>query len=186
MAVVVQRFVAGGRAGVAFSADPMTGDPDTIVIEAALGTGEAVVGGTVVPDHYRIRTRADQSALEVSESVSAARPVLTEAEALTLARLVKRVERALGVAADIEWTYDGRTFWIVQARAITRGGRRPDQTLWTRANLKEVFPDQPSPLALSYLPVALNAMFREYHAAQGYALPADASLVGVFRGRPYL
>jgi len=186
MAVVVQRFIAGGRAGVAFSADPMTGDPDTIVIEAALGTGEAVVGGTVVPDHYRIRTRADQSALEVSESVSAARPVLTEAEALALARLVKRVERALGVAADIEWTYDGRTFWIVQARAITRGGRRPDQTLWTRANLKEVFPDQPSPLALSYLPIALNAMFREYHAAQGYALPADASLVGVFRGRPYL
>jgi len=164
----------------------MTGDPDTIVIEAALGTGEAVVGGTVVPDHYRIRTRADQSALEVSESVSAARPVLTEAQALALARLVKRVERALGVAADIEWTYDGRTFWIVQARAITRGGRRPDQTLWTRANLKEVFPDQPSPLALSYLPIALNAMFREYHAAQGYALPADASLVGVFRGRPYL
>src|SRR5688572_31880399 len=43
MAVVVQQFVAGGRAGVAFSADPMTGDAASVVIEAARGTGEAVV-----------------------------------------------------------------------------------------------------------------------------------------------
>src|SRR5262249_2812619 len=97
----------------------------------------------------------------------------------------KRVERALGAAADVEWTYDGHTFWIVQARAIGRRGRR-DQTLWTRANLKEVFPDQPSPLALSYLPVALNGMFREYHARQGYELPAAASLLGWLTSPPFL
>src|SRR5262245_33047037 len=185
MAVVLQRFVAGGRAGVAFSADPMTGDTTTVVIEAAWGSGEAVVGGTVIPEHYRVGIGEDRSTFVVSEPASTGRPVLTGAEARTLAQLVKRVERALGAAADVEWTYDGHTFWIVQARAIGHRGRR-DRTLWTRANLKEVFPDQPSPLALSYLPVALNGMFREYHAAQGYELPADASLVGVFNGRPYL
>src|SRR5262245_16236325 len=161
MAVVVQRFVAGGRAGVAFSADPMSGDPDTIVIEAAPGTGEAVVGGTLVPDHYRVKARqhrveaSQRSTLQVSESVSGARPVLTEAEALTLARIVKRVERALGVAADVEWTYDGSAFWIVQARAIGRAVHQPDRTVWTRANLKEVLPDQPTPQARPDLPVAL-------------------------------
>lgn len=171
---------------MAFSVDPTDGDPATIVIEAAWGTGESVVGGTKVPDHYRVRTSGEGSTSDLSESVSGARPVLTAAEVLTLARLLKRAERAFGAAVDVEWTYDGSTFWVVQARAITCGSRHSDQTLWTRANLKEVFPDQPSPLALSYLPAALNGMFREYHAAQGYALPAEASLVAVFRGRPYL
>jgi pyruvate,water dikinase len=185
MAVVVQRFVAGGRAGVAFSADPVTADPATIVIEAAWGTGEAVVAGAVTPDHYRV-TVSDGKAPVMRSELSSPRPVLTDAEVRTLARLVKRVERALGVAADVEWAYDGWTFWIVQGRPLRRGEARRDQTLWTRANLKEVFPEQPSPLALSYLSVALNGMSREYHSAQGYEVPASARLVGVFRGRPYL
>jgi rifampicin phosphotransferase len=185
MAVLLQRFVAGGRAGVAFSADPMTADHATIVIEAAWGTGEAVVAGALTPDHYRVTMSDGQPSVVLSE-LSSPRPVLSEAEVRTLARLVKRVERALGVAADVEWAYDGWTFWVVQGRPIRRGEARRDQTLWTRANLKEVFPDQPSPLALSYLSVALNRMFREYNSAQGYEVPANARLVGVFRGRPYL
>lgn len=186
MAVVVQRFVAGGRAGVAFSMDPVTGDPATIVIEAVRGTGEALVAGTVTPDHYRVLVRNGSLALRRSEPSASPEPVLAEAEVLTLARLVQRVERTLGVPADVEWTYDGQTLWIVQGRPIHRAATRPDETLWTRANLKEVFPDQPSPLALSYLPVALNRMFRSYHDAQGYDVPKDMDLVGVVRGRPYL
>src|SRR5262249_5187311 len=121
MAVVVQRFVAGGRAGVAFSADPITGDPATVVIEAAWGSGEAVASGTVVPNRCRVGIAEELEELSprvVSEPASTAHPVLTDREARTLAELVKRVERALGTAADVEWTYDGRTFWIVQARAI--------------------------------------------------------------------
>ena len=47
--------------------------------------------------------------------------------------------------------------------------------MWTRANLKEVFPELPSPLALSYLTVSLNSMFSSYHAAQGYPLPPHRS-----------
>ena len=186
MAVVVQRFAAGGRAGVAFSADPMTGDPDVTVIEGGWGTGEAVVAGTVVPQRYRVKMGDGQSTLVVSKPAPDAHPVLTEAEARTLARLVRRVEGALGAPADVEWVYDGGMFWLVQARPIGRGSGRRDHALWTRANLKEVFPEQPSPLALSYLAVALNAMFREYGAAQGDEIPADARFVGAFHGRPYL
>ena len=184
MAVVVQRFIAAGRGGVAFSVDPLTGDPATIVVEAAWGAG-AVVSGTRTPDHYRL-TRND-GGLEVTTCEPAsAQPVLTRAQLLELARLVERVERTLGTAADVEWVFDGTRFWILQGRPVVRRAGTRSATLWTRANLKEVFPDLPSPLALSYLSLALNRMFHGYHASQGYALSPDARLVAVFRGRPYL
>ena len=185
MAVVIQRFVDGGRAGIAFSADPLTGDPETVVIEAAWGAGEAVVGGALTPDHYRVTASNGKPPVVSSETPSES-PVLTEPEIRTLAGLVKGVERALAMPADVEWAYDGFTFWLVQGRPARRPHAHGDRTLWTRANLKEVFPDLPSPLALSYLSVALSGMSREYNSANGYELPDDMRLVGVFRGRPYL
>ena len=212
MAVVVQRFIDADRSGVAFSADPLIDDRATVVIEAGFGTGSALVSGKITPDEYRVtfvegmpaRVRwrpgrheavtkwrnGHETALR-RDHTRRDQPVLTETQALELARLVKAVERAFEASVDVEWVYDSRVFWAVQARPITvHGARRAKapstETKWTRANLKEVFPDLPSPLALSYLAVSLNSMFKSYHASQGYALPSHARLVSVFRGRPYL
>ena len=52
VAVVVQRMIASKKSGVMFTADPATGESDHVVIEAAWGLGEVVVGGQVTPDHY--------------------------------------------------------------------------------------------------------------------------------------
>ena len=52
IAVVVQQMVNADRSGVMFTADPSTGDRSHIVIEAAYGLGEVVVGGEVEPDTY--------------------------------------------------------------------------------------------------------------------------------------
>ena len=54
IAVVVQLMVSADRAGVAFTADPRTGDRDVIVVEAVLGQGEAVVSGAAEPDTYEV------------------------------------------------------------------------------------------------------------------------------------
>ena len=183
MAVVIQRFVAAGRAGVAFSVDPVTGDPATVVIEAAWGAGEQIVSGARTPERYRIAiTPGGVSA--VPESSSGWR-VLSAADTLQLGRLVRRIERTFGVPVDVEWAFDGDHFWIVQARPIAGVARAP-RTAWTRANVKEVFPDVPSPLAASYLSFALDGMFRRYHASHGHPVPEGTRFVDVFHGRPYL
>lgn len=65
MAVVIQRMVevsATGAAGVAFSIDPVRGDLDHVVINAAFGLGETVVAGESPVDEYRVR-RADKRPL---------------------------------------------------------------------------------------------------------------------------
>jgi pyruvate,water dikinase len=50
LAVVVQAMVLAEAAGILFTANPMSGARDEIVLNAAWGLGEAIVGGLVTPD----------------------------------------------------------------------------------------------------------------------------------------
>lgn len=112
VAVVIQRQVRATRAGVAFSRDPVTG-ADEIVIECALGGGEAIVSGQVTPDRYRVtdgRVRA-----RATGSVR----TLRDDEALALAELVRQAEAGFGLPVDVEFCLDGRDPWLVQCRPIT-------------------------------------------------------------------
>jgi phosphoenolpyruvate synthase/pyruvate phosphate dikinase len=52
IAVVIQRMVDAEFAGVMFTANPVAGDRDEVVVDANPGLGEAVVSGLVTPDHY--------------------------------------------------------------------------------------------------------------------------------------
>src|SRR5579872_6707052 len=50
LAVVVQELVPADAAGILFTANPLTGARDQIMINAAWGLGEAIVAGQVTPD----------------------------------------------------------------------------------------------------------------------------------------
>jgi rifampicin phosphotransferase len=50
LAVVVQQLVPADAAGIVFTANPMSCRHDQIMINAARGLGEAIVGGLVTPD----------------------------------------------------------------------------------------------------------------------------------------
>src|SRR3989344_3169853 len=52
IAVVVQKMVDSLTSGVMFSVNPATNNNDEIMIEAAFGLGEVVVGGQITPDTY--------------------------------------------------------------------------------------------------------------------------------------
>jgi pyruvate,water dikinase len=144
IAVVVQQMVESEASGVMFTADPATGDRDTLVIEAAFGLGEVVVGGQVEPDsyvvakrggpddgprvvHVRIGSKAEQILrgpdgrdLRVPVPVGdRARRVLDDAHLLELARMAIRIEQHYGVPQDVEFARRGEELWIVQSRPIT-------------------------------------------------------------------
>ena len=63
MAVIVMSMVPAHCAGVAFSADPVTGKQDRIIIEGCWGYGEAVVQGVTVPDRIAV-DKEDQRILD--------------------------------------------------------------------------------------------------------------------------
>lgn len=112
VAVVVQWQVPATRAGVAFSRDPVSGD-DSVLIECALGGGEAVVSGEVTPDRYRVEDE------RVRARATGVIRTLRDDEAREVAGLVRRAEAGFGMPVDVEFCFEGRTLWLVQCRPVT-------------------------------------------------------------------
>jgi len=110
--VVVQRQVPATRAGVVFSRDPVRGE-DVVLIECALGGGEAVVSGEVTPDRYRVA--GDHVHARATGTVR----TLRDDEAHEVAALVRRAEAGFGRPVDVEFCFEGRVLWLVQCRPIT-------------------------------------------------------------------
>ena len=115
IAVVVQRMVDAECAGVAFSADPVSGQ-SCVVIEAVCGLGEALVQGLVEPDRYIVDGRGVLlEATPANEGVS----VLREEQTIDLAEVVRRVAGQMQAPQDVEWAWDGDCFQLLQSRPIT-------------------------------------------------------------------
>lgn len=151
MAVVVMPLLPAQAAGIAFTCDPLSGREDQLLVQAAWGLGEALVGGETEGDEYRfaedatdtwrletqrigrklIRRVIDPAGGTRSEAVPSAeagRAVLNTEQAEALAALVRDAAVALDFVApffDLEWVWDGTQFWLTQARPVTR---RPHYT----------------------------------------------------------
>ncbi|WP_327364020.1 rifamycin-inactivating phosphotransferase [Streptomyces sp. NBC_01296] len=137
MAVVVQRMAFPQASGILFTADPVTGDRKVATVDAGFGLGEALVSGLVNPDVFKVRDgevvakaiAAKQRAVTAlpaggtrEVAIDAQRreqPSLTDAQAVRLVRLGRRIEAHFGGPQDIEWCLTDDDFQIVQSRPIT-------------------------------------------------------------------
>src|SRR5512133_786007 len=88
IAVVVQRMINADVAGVMFTADPVSGDRTTIVVDASTGLGEAVVSGVVHLITMCSTTRA------ASRSIS---QVITRSSSAALAPVELCMNRATSI-----------------------------------------------------------------------------------------
>lgn len=147
LSAVVQKLIRASRSGVAFTANPITGNRQEIMINASWGLGEAIVSGTVTPDEYIVnkttwqivdKTIAEKTTMIVNDpardvgtvKVAVAEKLgpeyvkaqcLTDEEVVALAKEFQRVEDHYRFPQDIEWAYDpdDERFYILQARPIT-------------------------------------------------------------------
>ncbi|TWF80779.1 pyruvate,water dikinase [Pseudonocardia hierapolitana] len=180
LAVVVQELVDADAAGVLFTADPVTGATDRMVVNATWGLGESLVGGQVTPDELvldaatgavRERRTGDKAVMTVRTPDGTAErpvpeerrrsPVLDDAGSSELAALGRRIAEHYGRPMDVEWTLAGGGFAIVQARPIT-GLRDPwndtrlGDYLWTNTNLGEAIPDVMTPCTWSLVQLFMS------------------------------
>ncbi|MEU1124658.1 rifamycin-inactivating phosphotransferase [Streptomyces sp. NPDC005899] len=137
MAVVVQRMVLPQAAGVMFTADPVSGNRKVATVDAGFGLGEALVSGTVNPDVFTVRggrvvartiasKRRAVHALPAGGTREVAvdpqdqeQPALTDAQAVRLVELGRRIEAHFGSPQDVEWCLVDDDFRFVQSRPIT-------------------------------------------------------------------
>jgi phosphohistidine swiveling domain-containing protein len=112
LAVLIQPMVAARAAGVAFTADPVTGERGCVVIDAVAGTGERLVSGAVTPDRWVVRRDDVRQHPAEQEAID-------EPQARSIADVARRVEAALGGPQDIEWALVGDEIILLQSRPVT-------------------------------------------------------------------
>jgi pyruvate,water dikinase len=216
VAVVVQRMVDADAAGVLFTVDPVGGDRDVMVVEAARGLGCTVVDGAVSPDVWRVdratgavraRHLGDKPyAVRVAAGGGTERVVAAHDEARrgpsvrddTIASLVllgSAIETHAGSPRDIEWAMERETLWVLQSRPIvgaasitSTGGDLDDRRtwVWSNVNVGEALPGVATPLTWSVAAAFSEIGFVRAFGALGCTVPQGTELVGNFHGRIYL
>ncbi len=184
LAVVVQRMVPAEAAGILFTVNPLNGRRDEVLINAAWGLGEAVVGGEVTPDTIAVskstgkvisRETAEKQIMTVQNETGTheqpvpdalkSQPVLNDQKAGELADVVLRIEELFGLPVDIEWALAGGEFFILQARPVTAVAEPPiewkgqdPKGIYMRASVVDLMPRPLSPLFATW---GMEAMRRQ-------------------------
>lgn len=191
--VIVQCQIDARSAGVAFSADPVTGRQDKIVISAIRGLGEKLVSGEENGENWTIGKGIQDIFQRPSES-----NVLTEEEAKKIASLCEKVEKRKNAPQDIEWAIDKTgNLWHLQDRPITshlltKGNSETELTVLDNSNIVESYPGLVSPLTFSFATQAYERVYRSFLSLLGTpqqtvanARPMLANMLVNYHGRMY-
>jgi rifampicin phosphotransferase len=187
MAVVVQRMLRPFCAGVLFTREP-GGAGESVLIQAVMGTAEKLVQGSVSPATLRVPREGGMIGDERGGEFPLGADQVRELVSLSL-----RLEAAWGCPLDLEWAEEAGRLYFLQARSITaRAGNEKleaaagspgiDDILWTRANLRELLPDLPSPLFAS---LSERIDWVENSRRLGMRVQSGDRVVRFIQGRPY-
>ena len=195
-AVLVQAMVPARVAGVGFSADPVSGRTDEIVISACKGLGEALVSGQVDGDTYY----CDENG-KLKNQVCESAPLLKPAELKRIAQLVKQLEAHFQSPQDVEWAYVKKQLWLLQSRPITTlktltscdtdvkvQTRECDpqhmgaqKILWDNSNIVESYSGVTSPLTFSFARYIYEHVYTEFCRFMGVGEKRIAEKHNLFR-----
>jgi len=148
MAVVVQELIPGDVSGVTFTRAPQNRDHG--VVEAVYGLNAGLVDGAVEPDRWIFRRRdaalrehrpagrKHRVALDAEGGVRLGTvagnrrgvPPLEDEQVVDIARRCLQIEDLFRRAQDVEWTCRRRSFYFLQARAVTTDQNDGDSRSW--------------------------------------------------------
>jgi pyruvate,water dikinase len=141
IAVLVQELVASEVSAVVFSANPLNGRRDEVMINANWGLGESIVGGTATPDTFIVskigldvawRDVAHKERMTVLSDTGTeeapvpaelrTRPSLDDHQIQQMAKLALALEDAAGYPVDLECAIANDELYLLQCRPITTLG----------------------------------------------------------------
>ncbi len=186
-AVLIQRMVNADAAGVAFSADPVTGRRSVAVVAAVYGLGTALVGGDADADTWKVansgsileraiatKTLRHVAAPGSGEGVQpetipdtlANAPVLTDAEAADVAAIARKAQAWAGRPQDIEWARENGNLYLLQSRPITTLATLADPegvlNVWDNSNIAESYNGITTPLTFTFARNAYEHVYRAF------------------------
>lgn len=184
--VIIQRMVDAKLAGVAFGANPITGELNEVTISSVDGLADKLVSGEVDGATYSLKDRAIASRLNESNGR------LTDKQIFAIGALVKRAEAIFNGPQDIEWVIDQNDeLFIVQSRPITTL-KKNRLDIFDNSNIGESYPGITTPLTFSFARKAYQHVYETFCRMMGvpksvietnsYIFP---QMLGLVRGRIY-
>ncbi|MFD0903577.1 PEP/pyruvate-binding domain-containing protein, partial [Actinomadura sediminis] len=164
MAVLVQPRLDAASGGVMFGADPVDGRTDRVIVSAAPGGPQALVGGEIDGTRYDLTRRGRLVAADRDDGP------LTPLQLRRLAHLAARTAQVFGGPQDVEFAFgrDGR-LWLLQSRPVTALAPLPPRgaVLLGPGPVAETLPDPLSPLEEDLWLVPLDRGLGEALATAG-------------------
>lgn len=198
--VLIMPMLQPSVAGVAFSADPVSGERGTVVISAVAGLADKLVSGEESGETYRWAGQKVERSKGLENDNSSTSPLLSPAQQQEIAALARACEAHFGTPQDIEWAIDDTGLWLLQSRPITtlnaaqRRFSYPNDpvTWWDNSNIVESYSGVTTPLTFSFARRAYGAVYRRLLSLLGVS---DAEImrngsvldgmIGLYRGRIY-
>lgn len=116
MGLIFQEMVDAKISGVAFSADPLTGNKTEVILEMTKGLGENLVSGI-----------GDTTGLILPKLGEIENKIKAEYNfVIQLRNEVIKAEELNDFSVDIEWAYSNKELFILQCRPITTIDKKPE------------------------------------------------------------
>jgi len=192
-AVILQAMIPAESAGVAFSADPVTGRRGVAIVASVFGLGEALVSGEKNSDTFEVDRHGK---LIHKNLVSCDAASLTDAQAVALAALARRCAKHFERPQDIEWALADGKLHLLQSRPITslHDLADPDGAfyLWDNSNIAESYSGVTTPLTFSFALKVYEEVYVQFvkilhvpnHRIEAHR-DTFAHMLGMVRGQIY-
>lgn len=212
MAVIIQEMIPSETSGVAFGVDPVSGDRNSVVVNAVFGLGEGLVSGELTADQFTWKEGTWMSTLanktEAVTSVTtgvemialpeglAKKASLSEDQLDDIKEALLHIQSAKGRPQDIEFAVAKGKLWILQARPVTGLDNLKDSTarmtVWDNSNIIESYPGVTSPLTFSFITrmyagvyLQLSALFGVKESVLKDNHHTFTQMLGLLNGRVY-
>lgn len=153
MSVLLQPMLDPEAAGVAFTADPVSGAGDHVRVSAVRGLGDRLADGTANPEEWQVVAGAAQ------RLHGDAQACLTPQRASAIAATAQRAATHFGCPQDVEWAWCDAEVHVLQSRAITALPLPPETQLDGLGWEKDVahYPELFTPFGWSVFEPAISA-----------------------------
>lgn len=123
MAIAIQEIITVAESGIIFTANPVTGSEEDIIIEYTHGSAFDITEGSSQPK--RVYFKKSQF-------------IKNQDYFSRLSRIALDIEKLFKSPQDIEWGNDGKNFYIFQSRPITTLRKTKAKSLFNDKDLRKV------------------------------------------------
>lgn len=181
IAVVVQQMIESEISGVVFSANPLTGNRQEMMVSSTWGLGEGLVSGALDADTFILNSAGRvvktaiaekkqkiicrQSGGTVAAEVQSGRQKalsLTRRQLKELHRMALKVQKFKGLPVDIEFGIEYNRIYLLQARPITNLKEYAEFKVWDNSNIVESYSGVTTPLTFSFIRKAYFAVYWQF------------------------